>query len=90
MIFINTCGTSGTNERNGRRIDKLENTLSKTDSTISTKVSEATLKKEMEILQLEISKNVLYDWNSVVRQVTRPDDRMKYYDDKIKEIKKQK
>lgn len=87
MIFINTCGTSGKIERNGRRIDKLEKGVIKLDSTLNTKVSEKTLKKEFDIYQLEISKNILYDWNSVIRQVTRPDDRMKYYDDKIKELR---
>jgi len=39
IIFINTCGTSGANDRNGRRIDKLSKVITTTDSILSLKIS---------------------------------------------------
>lgn len=36
----------------------------------------------------EISKRMLYDQNSIVRTITRPDDKMNEYDVKINELRK--
>jgi len=36
----------------------------------------------------ELSKNILYDWNAVVRTAVRPDDRMNEYDTDIGNLRK--
>lgn len=42
-------------------------------------------KIEREIENIKLSKNILYDWNSVVRTKTRPDDQLNSYDKQIEE-----
>jgi hypothetical protein len=43
---------------------------------------------DMKIEGLKISKRTLYDWNSIVRTVQRPDDVIKKYDDEINQFEK--
>jgi SNF family Na+-dependent transporter len=47
------------------------------------------LKLMLEIKNLESAKMVLYDWNTVVRTVVRPDDRMHWYDQQIQKCEDQ-
>lgn len=42
----------------------------------------------IQIENLKTAKRILYDWNSVVRTVIRPDDRMNEYDREIEELRK--
>lgn len=43
----------------------------------------------LEIQRIKTAKDVLYDWNTVVRTTVRPDDRMNEYDEKIENLEKQ-
>ena len=86
MIFINTCGTKSVNERNGRRTDKIENTVSKLDSTLSTKVSNEKIDLLLKINALEIAREIVYTNNAIVRTSTRPDDAINSYNNQIKEL----
>lgn len=88
MVFLNTCGTKSQNERNGRRIDVLEKTIGKLDSTLATKISENEIEILLEITTLETARRVVYDNNKIVRTVARPDDVMNEYDAKTKELRK--
>jgi transposase len=80
---------------NQSRIKDLQNELStheqkvdqKLDSFKKTIDSNTYSKQQLKILEYRISKNILYDWNAVVRTEIRPDDRMNYYDEKISELK---
>lgn len=81
MIFFSTCGTKS-------KIDKLEkrfNTVLYNDS-IQGEINVI----DREILLNETSREVVYNWNAVVRTVERPDDVMNKYNSKIKELEKQK
>lgn len=81
MIFFSTCGTKS-------KIEKLEkrfNTVLYNDS-IQSEISSV----EREILLNETSREVVYNWNAVVRTTERPDDVMNKYNLKIKELEKQK
>lgn len=42
----------------------------------------------LEIDRLKTAKSILYDWNTVVRTVVRPDDRMNEYDKEIYVLEK--
>ena len=56
-------------------------------------VDQTNVAKKVELLlvvnKFETAKLILYDWNSVVRTVVRPDDLMNEYDDKIRLAKKE-
>lgn len=88
LIFFSTCGSKSQNERNGRRIDALEKTISSLDSTLATKVSNDEIEILLEIVTLETARRVVYDNNTIVRTTKRPDDVMNEYDVKIKELRK--
>ena len=64
----------------------------KTQDSIEKKMEDFATMKEIEkalkIEGLKISKRTLYDWNAIVRTVTRPDDRMNWYDIEIDKIEK--
>ena len=86
LIFMNTCGTKGNIERNGRRIDKLEKAVSTTDSILSTKISSEKMDILLKINALEISREVVYTNNAIVRTTERPDDVINKYNVQIKEL----
>lgn len=82
LVLLNTCNTCNTHRdlyTVSDRIDSIQTQLNNTKNEISTRV---------EINSLETSKRILYDQNSIVRSVTRPDDRMNEYDNQIKELQK--
>lgn len=66
------------------KIDSLTNVVDSLNSNIYSKED---LDIRMSIEGYEISKRMLYDQNSVVRTVIRPDDRMHEYDLKIKQLR---
>jgi predicted translin family RNA/ssDNA-binding protein len=81
-----SCGGKGEAERANRRLDKIEKTLEKMDTTIDEKVSNEKLSILLEINALEISREVVYSNNAVVRTTARPDDLINQYNNKIKEL----
>jgi hypothetical protein len=86
MIFVNTCGTSGKIERNGRRIDKMEKAVMTTDSILSLKISSEKMDILLQINALEISREVTYNQNAIIRNVARPDDYVNACNKKIKDL----
>lgn len=84
--FVATMRSCGTN----REVSKLKKEVSTLNEKIRTLDSNIYSKEEinirMSIEGYEISKRMLYDQNSVIRTVIRPDDRMNEYDQKIKEL----
>lgn len=65
-------------------LEKLKNSV---DSLMRNSYSKEELNIRMSIEGYEVSKRMLYDQNAIVRTVTRPDDRMNEYDQKIKELR---
>jgi hypothetical protein len=86
LIFMNTCGTKGNIERNGRRIDKVEKSLNTTDSILSLKISSDRMDILLKINALEIAREVVYTNNAIVRTTERPDDVINKYNTQIKEL----
>ena len=82
LVLLNTCNTCNTHRdlyTVSDRMDSIQTQLNNNKNEISTCI---------EINSLETSKRILYDQNSIVRSVTRPDDRMNEYDNQIKELQK--
>nr|QBM02745.1 hypothetical protein [uncultured archaeon] len=86
MTFLNTCGTKSVNERNGRRIDKLEKAIIMTDSILSLKISSEKMDILLKINAIEIAREVVYTNNAIVRTSERPDDVINKYNIQIKEL----
>jgi hypothetical protein len=86
LIFLNTCGTKGSIERNGRRIDKIEKSVSTTDSILSLKISSEKMDILLKINAIEIAREVVYTNNAIVRTSERPDDVINKYNSQIKEL----
>lgn len=85
-IILNTCGTKGNIERTGRRIDKLEKTISITDSILSLKISSDKMEILLKVNALEIAREVVYTNNAIIRTTERPDDVINKYNTQIKEL----
>lgn len=87
-VFVNirSCGTVKENRKLRKSVDAFAVEL---DSLREHTYSKDELDIRMEIHGLETSKRMLYDQNSVVRTVLRPDDRMNEYDQKIDELRKE-
>ena len=88
LILYNTFNTD---DRLNKKLDiiitnqkELKQEINNLDSLL--KVTEYNLFIKYEIESLKTSKNVLYDWNTVVRTTIRPDDKMIEYDKKIEEL----
>jgi hypothetical protein len=85
MIFFSTCGTKSKIDKLEKRVNNLENTINYNDS-INKEMSNI----DREILLYETSREVVYNWNAIVRTTERPDDVMNKYNSKITELQKQK
>ena len=85
MIFFSTCGTKSKIDKLEKKVTTLENTISFNDS-INKEMSNI----DREILMYETSREVVYNWNAIVRTSERPDDVMNKYNSKISELQKQK
>ena len=85
MIFFNTCGTKSKIEKLEKKVVSLEKTINFNDSIIN-EISTI----DREILMYETSREVVYNWNAIVRTAERPDDVMNKYNSKISELQKQK
>lgn len=86
LVFFNTCGTNSVNERNGRRLDKIEKSISTTDSILSLKISSEKMDVLLKVNALEIAREVVYTNNAIVRTTERPDDVINKYNTQIKEL----
>ena len=85
MIFFSTCGTKSKIEKLEKKVISLENTIHFNDS-IDREISNI----DREVLMYETSREVVYNWNAIVRTAERPDDVMNKYNSKIGELSKQK
>jgi hypothetical protein len=81
MIFFSTCGTKSKIEK----VEKRLNVLLYNDS-LQGEINSI----DREILLNETSREVVYNWNAIVRTTERPDDVMNKYNLKIKELEKDK
>lgn len=79
MIFFSTCGTKS-------KIDKLEKKFNSVLYNDSLQMEINSIDRE--ILLYETSREVVYNWNAIVRTTERPDDVMNKYNSKIKELEK--
>lgn len=84
MATVRSCGTNREVSKLKKEVSTLNAKIQSLDSNIYTKEE---INIRMSIEGYEISKRMLYDQNSVVRTVIRPDDRMNEYDQKIKELR---
>lgn len=81
MIFFSTCGTKSRIEK----VEKKFNIVLYNDS-IQGEINAV----DREILLNETSREVVYNWNAIVRTTERPDDVMNKYNLRIKELAKDK
>ena len=79
ILMIDTCGTKSVNEKNGKKVDRLEKTILKQDSILNTKTSKEQLDFLLQINALDIEREVVYTNNAIVRTSERPDDAINRY-----------
>lgn len=72
ILFLRTCSITGEQSSMRKEIKNLDTSL----------------RKEIKVEGLKASKRTLYDWNSVIRTVVRPDDLMNKYDQEINQLSK--
>jgi hypothetical protein len=91
LVFLQTCGTRNNSKQTKVIAEKILVKLDSIDLNLNRSyiISSEELRLMNEIQKLQTIKQVLYDWNSVVRTVVRPDDRMNYYDTEIKKLENQ-
>jgi len=81
LVLMNTCSISGLKTE----IKKLK----VSNDSLKLKIEPYTnIKKDIQIEGLRVSKRILYDHNSIIRTIVRPDDRMNQYDKEIEELTK--
>jgi hypothetical protein len=88
LTLLQTCSTGV----KVRKISKItEQKLDSININLSNSyiMTQEELRIRMDIQRLQTSKQILYDWNSIVRTVVRPDDRMNYYDNEISKLENQ-
>lgn len=81
MIFFSTCGTKSKIEKVEKRLN-----ISIYNDSIQSEINAI----DREILLNETSREVVYNWNAIVRTTERPDDVMNKYNLKIKELIREK
>ena len=91
LILMGTCSSNNNAKKALKVSEKVYTKLDSINISLKTAyiVSSEELRLMNEIQKLQTVKQVLYDWNSVVRTVVRPDDRMNYYDLEIKKLEDQ-
>lgn len=91
LILMGTCSSNNNAKKALKVSEKIYTKLDSINISLKTAyiVSSEELRLMNEIQKLQTVKQVLYDWNSVVRTVVRPDDRMNYYDLEIKKLEDQ-
>jgi hypothetical protein len=84
LLFTQNC----TNSRKINRLNKDLITISNSIQNIEDKkLNTLYFEKYLELNTLTYNKNILYDWNSIVRTNVRPDDKMSDYDKMIKNLR---
>jgi hypothetical protein len=83
LVVWNNCSQSSTNRKLVKQNSELVLQLDSIKRYIPT---EEKLLLEYDKQMYEFLKLSLYDWNTVVRTTQRPDDIIKTYDNKVKEI----
>lgn len=86
LILVSTCNSCGAIEKTNKKIVAVEKVIIKQDSIISGMPSNTKLDILLKINALEISKEIVFTNNSIVRTTVRPDDVMNNYDKQIKEL----
>jgi len=84
VATIRSCGTNKEVSKLKKEVSILNTRIQSLDSNIYTKEE---INIRMSIEGYEISKRMLYDQNSIIRTIIRPDDRMNEYDQKIRELR---
>ena len=81
IVFFNTCGNKGRVEKLEKKITNLQQAIISSDS-----LDRAISSIDREISILETAREVVYTNNAIIRTITRPDDVMNTYSQKIKEL----
>lgn len=81
LVFFKQCSVS-------REQSKISKEIRLIKLGLDSLATREDISKEIKIEGLRTSKRTLYDWNSVVRTTTRPDDRMNQYDQEIESLEK--
>jgi ribosomal silencing factor RsfS len=76
VITVQTCNTS-------KRVSAIKDKV----DTVPTREE---ISRQIQIEGLKTSKRTLFDWNSVIRTVKRPDDLMNSYDSSIEKLETKK
>jgi hypothetical protein len=84
--FFQTCSNTSEGKKTRRAVDSLTVSIETLKSSV---YSKGEMDLRMNKHGLVISKNILFDWNSIVRTSKRPDDRMNEYDKEIEKIDKE-
>jgi hypothetical protein len=85
LTTLNTCNSCQQNKDNQRMRKSLDTLDVRINNHVYTKEQ---LDIKMEIEGLKASRRTLYDWNSVVRTVNRPDDLLNKYSEDINQLEK--
>lgn len=88
FVLISSTQTCAVRRQNEKLVKESQATNRKLDSLYTLVMPKDELAIQMEINRLSTAKMVLYDWNTVVRTVVRPDDRMNEYDTQIAKLQK--
>lgn len=86
LSYCNTCNIKKELTRTKKEVIKQQQEIDSLNSSIYSKEE---LDIRMEIEGLRTSKRTLYDWNTIVRTVVRPDDKMNEYDEKLSKLQKE-
>lgn len=86
MAFFKSCGSQKEDVRMRKQLVEVSAEL---DSVQAHTYSKQELDLRMKLQGLEISKNILYDQNAIVRTTVRPDDKMNEYDEEISKTRKE-
>ena len=83
---IRSCSTN-------KEVSKLRKNVDSLTTVVNTTVNKQDFARTIENLRidakiegLKTSRRTLYDWNAVVRQVTRPDDQVNKYNEEIEKL----
>lgn len=83
IIFFSTCGTKSKIDKLEKRVITLEESINFNDS-----INKKMMSIDREILMNETSREIIYNWNAVVRTTERPDDIMNKYNLEISRLNK--
>ena len=93
LMYVKSCTTSNKAQKVIKKQTVLLDQAAKVDSLQTVQVNDILLQLKRNEIQhqidgLELAKRIVYDQNAIVRTVVRPDDKIREYDEAIKELKK--